>query len=506
MSSRQVAKNTLFLYFRTIFVMGVSIYTSRVVLDVLGVEDYGIYNAVGGFVTMFTVLSGTLTAASQRFIAFELGKKDSDVKKVFSATLTIHLVLAGIILLLMETVGLWFLNSKMNISPDKLDAANWVFQCSAITFCINLICIPYNAAIIAYEKMSAFAYISIVEVSLKLCSVYLLYVIAFDSLICYSMFMLLIALLLRVIYSAYCTKHCPGCKFGISFDKQMFKSIFSFSGWNFIGSASAILNTQGINMLMNLFFGVTLNAARGVAVQLDNALNTFVNNFMMALSPQITKGYSAGNYEYVNKLIISGTKFSFFLFYFLCTPVYFCSDYILHLWLKQVPDYSSLFVRCAILCTITQTLSQCLYRAMLATGNIKKYQIVVGSLSLLAFPLTYICYKVGLPAEYGYITTIIMSAICLLVRIKMLKSMIPLFSPKLFSKDVLLRISYTVIPALALCVVFHMLYEVNSFMTFIVESLVILSVSSVFIWFIGFNKNEKRYILSFFFKKFATKE
>lgn len=491
-----MARNTLYLYFRTLFVMAVTIFCSRIILDTLGVEDYGIYNVVGGFVSMFSILSGTLTASSQRFIAFELGKDDADIKKTFSTTVSTHILLAVVIFLLLESVGLWFLNCKMNIDSERLTAANWVFHCSVITFCVNLISIPYNAAIIAYEKMSAFAYISIFEVLVKLAAVYALYVIAFDSLITYALFMLMIAITLRLIYGFYCTRHCPDCRYQFILDKSTFKTILGFSGWNFIGSSSAILNGHGINMLMNLFFGVTLNAARGIATQVDGALNTFVQNFMLALSPQITKSFAAKDFGYFNKLIVIGTKFSFFLFWIIAMPCFFCADYILNLWLKQVPEGSTVFLRCAILYTMAQSLSLCLYHAMLATGKIKKYQIIVGSISLLAFPATYICYKIGLPAEYGYFTTIFFSLVCLVARLFLLEEMVPTFSKLTFVRDVLGRCTIACILSLVFMIMLDHIYQVSAFAPFIIKACSIMAVSTIIIGTVGINRQERLYLVN----------
>ena len=328
-NSKRVAKNTLYLYLRTLLVMLISIYTSRIILDVLGIEDYGIYNVVGGFVSMFSVLSGTLTAASQRFLAFELGTNNPDVKTVFSTSVTIHLVLALCVFLLLEILVIWFLNYKMNIPTERLYAANWVFQCSVLTFCISLISIPYSAAIIAYEKMSAFAYISILDVVLKLLAVYVLYLIKYDVLIVYAVLMLLIATMQRFIYNLYCSRNIKDCCYRFTYNRNVFLQMLKFSGWNFIGSSAAVMNGHGINMIVNLFFGVSMNAARGIASQVEHATSAFVQNFMMALNPQLTKSYASGDYAYVNKLIILGTKYCFYLNWIICLPIIINCDYIL---------------------------------------------------------------------------------------------------------------------------------------------------------------------------------
>lgn len=491
---RRMAKNTLYLYIRTLIVMGVSIYTSRVVLDVLDVEDYGIYNVVGGFVSMFSMLSGTLTAASQRFLAFELGKKESEIKKVFSTTITIHVLLAIALFFLLETVGLWFVNSKMNVSPDRISAANWVFQCSVITFCVNLISIPYNAAIIAYEKMAAFAYVSIFEVVAKLICTYLLYIIASDSLIIYAVFMLLVALVLRILYGVYCYRNFKECRYTFKLEKDMFRQIMSFSGWNFIGSSAAILNGQGINMLMNLFFGVTINAARGLASQVDTAINTFVQNFMMALNPQITKSFAAGDFVYVNSLIVLGTKVAVFLFWLLCLPIFINTDFVLEVWLKVVPDYAVDFVRLGMLFTLCQNLSHCLYTTMLATGRIMKYQLIVGSLSILAFPSTWLFFHLGFSPAWGYWSMIFFSLVCLLARLVLLREMVPFFSASNYAKKDLLPILTVIAPTALAAYSLHRFNGPATSRTFLVETVVCLMICVLGILYVGLSKVERNQI------------
>ena len=479
---------------RTLLVMSISIFTSRIILDILGIEDYGVYNVVGGFVSMFSVLSGTLIAASQRYLSYELGKKDSDIGKIFSTTLTIHFLLAIILFVLFESVGLWFVNCKMNIDPERLFAANIVFQCSVITFCVNLISIPYNAAIIAHEKMAAFAYISILEVVLKLLLVYVLYIITYDPLISYAFFMMIVALLLRAVYSLYCRFHFQGCKFSFTINKSVFKEILSFCGWNFIGSSAAVLNSQGINLLINLFFGVSLNAARGIASQVDNAINTFVQNFMMALNPQITKSYASGDYFYVNKMVIQGTKFTFFMFWILCLPVFINADFILSIWLKQVPDYAALFIRLGLIYNLCQNLSQCLYTTMLATGEIKKYQLIVGGISLLAFPTTYLFYHFGLPVEWSYWSMIIFSFVCLVARLFLLQKMVPQFCMISFIKKVIIPIVFVIVPLIICSMFIHNSFGTPCWKSFISESIIYISLSIIAIFIIGITKSERLYI------------
>ena len=502
-NTKKVAKNTLYLYVRTFLVMSISIYTSRIVLDVLGVDNYGIYNVVGGFVSFFSVFSGSLTAATQRFLAFELGKEKPQIKKVFSTAVNIHIIMALILFLLLETVGVWFLYNKMNIIPERKDAAMWVFQCSTLTFCISLISIPYNAAIIAYEKMSVFAYISLIEVIVKLGLVYILYITSSDPLVTYAIMMLLVAVGLRMIYSSYCRSNFKECKYSLILDRDTFKEIFSFNAWNFIGSTASVMNAHGINVLINLFFGVTFNAARGIATQIDGAINSFVQNFMMALNPQIVKNFASKDFVLLNRMILLGTKYAFYLLLCVCLPVFLNIDFILKIWLVKVPDSTSIFVRCAIIFSLCQCLSQCLYSAMLATGKIKKYQIVVGGISLLAFPLSYIFFKVGLAAEYGYVATIICSLLCLLARLNMLQDMIPGFSSKEYFIKVLFPVISTTIPVLLIVYSISKLAVEVDLLVFITQTCCCVLISFFGIMFIGLSRNERTYILNIIKRKFV---
>ena len=501
-NNKRIAKNTIYLYCRTFFVMLVSIYTSRVVLDALGVEDFGIYNVVGGFVMMFSLLSSTLTASTQRFISYEMGKDNPLLSKVFSAALSIHLILAVVILLLFETFGLWFLNSKMNIASERMDAANWVFQCSALAFCVQLISIPYNALIISHERMDIFAYISIYEVCAKLGIAYLLTLSNYDKLVVYAILMFGVALSLRLIYGLYCQKHFPESIFRFLYEKALYVKMLSFSSWNFIGSTAGILNTQGINVLINFFFGVTLNAARGIAVQVDTAINGFVLNFMTALNPQITKSFAAGNYSHMVGLMCKGGKYAAYLFWLISLPIFLETEYILDIWLKKVPDYAPIFVRYVLIFSLCQTLSQTLYIGMLATGKIKKYQMVVGTLSLMAFPTTYVFYRMGYPAEWGYIATIFFSIVCLVARLFMLQEIIPTFSWRIYTFKTILRVLSVVIVTFAIMYLLHeKVVLVNKLANCCVMLTFSLFLTSLAIYILGLEKTERAYTLGLIRKK-----
>ena len=340
-NTSRIAKNTLLLYFRMLLTMGVSLYTSRVILNALGIEDYGIYNVVGGVVAMFGILSGSLSVAISRFITFELGKGDLDkLKRIFCTSVNIQVILIAIITILMETIGIWFLNNKMVIPEERLAAANWVFQFSVITFALNLLSVPYNAVIIAHEKMSAFAYISIIDVTLKLIVAFIIAYNPFDKLVYYGLLIMICGVINRSIYAIYSKRHFEEATYRMIFDKGLMKEMFGFAGWNYFGSSAYVLNTQGVNMLLNTFFGVTVNAARGVAVQVNAAVSHFIDNFMTAVTPQITKSYATNDRDYCFKLVNKGAKYGFFLMLLMSLPIFLETETILNLWLKNPPENS----------------------------------------------------------------------------------------------------------------------------------------------------------------------
>ena len=492
-NNKRIAKNTLLLYCRMLFLMVVSLYTSRVVLNALGVEDFGIYNVVGGIVAMFTVLSGSLSAAISRFITYELGKGNQDnLNKIFSSAVTIQLGLAGIIILLAETIGLWFLNTKMNIPESRMEAANWVFQFSILTFAINLVSVPYNASIIAHEKMSAFAYISILEAVGKLTIAYLIVISPIDKLIFYAILMCGVALVVRFTYGNYCKKHFSECTYHFIWDKQLLKQMFGFAGWNFIGAASAVLRDQGGNMIINLFCGPTVNAARAVAFQVNNAIHGFVSNFMTALNPQITKSYAAGDRDYMMKLIHQGARLSFYILLLLSLPVIINAHYILTLWLKIVPEHTTLFVQLVLIFAMSESISNPLITAMLATGNIRNYQIIVGGLQMMNLPISYVLLRYGCIPETVLIVAICISQCCLAARLYMLRGMIGISIREYISKVYVNVLSVTIISAILPCILFYYLSE--TFISFLVICVVSIICTFTVIYFIGCNQKERKFI------------
>ncbi len=496
-NNKRIAKNTLLLYSRMLLIMAVTLYTSRVVLATLGVEDFGIYNVVGGVVAMFGVISGSLSAAISRFITYELGKGNKDrLRIVFSSSVLIQTGLALVIFILAEFAGVWFLNNKMNIPSERLDAANWVLQCSIFTFMVNLISVPYNAAIIAHERMKAFAYVSILEAVLKLVVVFVLYISLFDKLKIYAVLLVSVAITIRFIYGYYCKKRFEECTFHFVYDKNVLKDIGGFAGWNFIGSSSGILRDQGGNILINMFCGPAVNAARGIASQVHTAVYGFITNFMTALNPQITKSYAVGNREYLMFLLFQGARFSFYLLLLLSLPIILNTHYILDLWLTTVPEHTVNFVRLVLIFALSESISQPLITAQNATGKIRNYQLVVGGMQMLNLPFSYLLLHIGFIPECVLVVSVVISQCCLAVRLFMLRRTIGL-SARRFVKKVYVN---------ALCVsilsfVFPFWVKEcldRSSVSFLSISALTLICTSAIILFVGCNRNEREKILGKF--------
>lgn len=474
--------------------MIVSLYTSRVILNALGVEDFGIYNVVGGVVAMFSVISGSLSAAISRFITYELGKGDqSKLNKIFSASVTIQLLLSLIIVVLIESVGVWFLNAKMTIPAERMTAANWVLQFSIVTFVINLISVPYNAAIIAHERMSAFAYISILEAVCKLTIAFLIMVSPMDKLIFYAILMCMVSVIVRFTYGHYCKKHFAECTYHFHWDADILKKMFGFAGWNFIGASSAVLRDQGGNIVINLFYGPTVNAARGIAIQVNSAIMGFVSNFMTALNPQITKSYASGDREYMMTLIFQGARLSFYMLLLLSLPVLVNTHYILVLWLKLVPEHAVLFVQLILIFAMSESISNPLVTAMLATGKIRNYQIVVGGLQMMNLPISYVCLRFGCIPETVLVVAIAISQCCLAARLYMLRRMIGLSSiqymKKVYFNVIAVALLSVMIPAIL------SMYMEESFLSFAILSLLAMACTIAVELYVGCNGKERAFVI-----------
>ena len=493
-ANKRIAKNTLVLYVRMLFTMGISLFTSRVVLQTLGVEDYGISSVVGGVISMFTFINAAMVSSTQRYLNFELVRGDANqLRSVFSTSLQIHALIALAIIVLSETVGLWFLNEKLVIPEARMTAAMWVYQCSILSCAVSIMSTPYNAVIVAHEKMSAFAYISILDVSLKLLVVYLLVVLPFDKLIILAILNLLVQLFIRYIYTLYCHRHFPESYFQFRFNKTLFKEMFGFAGWSFWGNLAAILYTQGLNMMLNIFFGPIVNAARGIAVQVQSAVQQFVGGFQTALNPQITKNYASNNLPQMHSLMFRSARFSFLLLFFLSLPVLMETNFILTLWLKTVPDDAVVFTQIMICISLIYTTANPCIIANQATGKVKIYQMVVGGILLLILPISYVVLKLGAPAYSVFIVHFCIESLAQFSRMYMLRKLIhlPLWQ---YMKNIYIPIVSTVVIAIILPLVVRMQVAEGWLRFLAVGFTCVLSVGASS-YFIGFTKQERVFFL-----------
>ena len=494
-NNKRIAKNTIVLYIRTLFVMLISLYTSRVILEALGVEDYGIYQVVGGIVAMFSVISSSLSTAISRFLTFEIGHGNKErLKKIFSTSITIQLVIAAVILVLSEVIGVWFMETKMQIPAERFSAARWVLHCSLFTFCINLLSVPYNACIIAHERMSAFAYIGIFEAVMKLVISYLIMVSPIDKLIFYALLMMSLALTIRLIYGIYCNRQFVESRVRVGFDKDIFKEMLGFSGWSFFNNTAFILNGQGVNMLMNVYFGVVVNAARGIAVQVESAVLQFVNSFTTAVNPQITKCYACGDLDSMHKLVCRGAKFSYFSMLLLALPIILEAKQILNLWLVDVPEYAVIFVQLSLVMGLCDCIGNSGYTACMATGKLKKYSIIITSVAILEFPLAWLLFAIDAFPEYAYYTYIGIKVIILVVRMFLLESMIGL-KVRMYIKNVFVPIILTTLIAIVLPIAVSLFMAPTIFRLMVIIFMSVVSVA-VNTLCIGMTLNERRAIIS----------
>lgn len=493
-NNKRIAKNTLLLYVRMLFGMLVSLFTSRVILQTLGVEDYGVYNVVGGVITMFTFLNSAMSSATSRYITFEIGKGNMEqLKKVFSTALQIHAAIALLIVTLGETVGLWFLMNELVIPDGRMEAAMWVYQCSIVTAVVTIMSVPYNADIIAHEKMSAFAYISVLEIILKLAIVYLLVVLPFDKLKVYAVLVLMVGLLIRYIYTRYCHKHFEESHYIHRIDKPLLKEMSSFAGWSFWGNLAAILYSQGLNMMLNIFFGPVVNAARGIATQIQSVVTQFVTNFQMALNPQITKTYASGEMDKMHSLMFRSARFSFMLLFFLSLPIMLETNYILTLWLGIVPENTVIFARIIIAISLIYTIANPCVIANQATGKVKVYQAVVGGLLLLILPISYIVLKMGAPAYSVFIVHFCVESVAQFARMYMLRNMIdlPLLS---YVKNIYLPIMGVVLLSVVLPMLVYNNMQEGIIRFLIVGMTCVLSVAMTSL-FVGMTRNERSFLI-----------
>ena len=420
--NRKIAKNTLFLYLRMFFVMMATLYTSRVVLKALGAEDYGLYNVVGGLVTIFAFLNGAMGAATSRYITFELGRKNSNgVNKTFNTALIIHIVIALLIVILAETIGLWFFYEKMNIPEDRTNAAFWVYQISIVTCFFSLTQVPYNAMIVAKEDIKIYAFVGVFEAGLKLCIAFIISLSIIDKLVFYAFLICLVQIVIMLFYRLYCNRHFVESKINICKDKHLYKEMFAYACSDMIGNVSVLAQGQGLNILLNIFFGPVVNAARGIAYQVQGAVSQFSNNFMTAVKPQIIKSYAERDIAGMMNLVKYSSCFSFYLMLAICYPIILEVNYILHLWLGDYPEHSANFLRLALVICLIQTIKTPRSTVFHATGHIKRVNIIVGLILCSALPLGYVFLKLGYSPESVIVSSIITLVVSEFISVYLLK-------------------------------------------------------------------------------------
>lgn len=501
-NNKRIVKNTLFMYFRMMLMMLVGLYTSRVVLIILGINDFGIYNIVGGMVVLFSFINNAIVSSTQRHLSYELGKPNGDVTKVFSACFNIHVFIAVVIFCLSETIGLWFLNTQMNIPSNRMTAANWCFQFSVILCLANIIRAPHNAIIISYERMSFYAYISIFEAILKLLIVYVLSILYVDKLIMFSILMFSVTALTNVLYWIYCSRNIKTAHIVTVKNRDMYKELLSFSSWAFLGSMANVGLQQGINLIINIFFGVALNAAVGIANQINSAVSQFVMGFQQALNPQLIQTEASKDHSRQQDLICKSSKFSFFIMLIVSSPLMINLPYVLSFWLGSYPSHSVSICNLILIGVLISCLSGPLWVSIYATGNIKAYQITVSCVALSILPIIYIGGKLGMSPEHMFLIRTLSFTLVIAVQLYFCRQYISL-SIKLFLNNVIKPI----IIVTGLFIIFYYIMrqyipEATTFIELIEQTILYVSFLGCSICFIGINVDERNFLFKIISNKF----
>lgn len=494
-NNKRVAKNTLLLYLRMFMMTCISLYTSRIMLQALGVDNMGIYNVVGGVVGLMSILNGAMAVSTQRYLSFGLGQGNlKNLAQVFTTCFTIYILLCAILFVLSETVGLWMINNKLLIASDRMFAVNWVYQFSVFTCITSLLVSPYNAAIIAHEKMGIYAYFSIINVFLQLVIVYLIQVFPMDVLISYGFLLMVVSLINTAFNWIYCLKKFPECRLIRFFDKAKFKELLSYSGWNLFGSMGGVLRVQGIAVLLNMFFTPAVNAAMAIATQVNGKVEMFFTNFMVAVRPQIVKYYAQGDFDSMVRLITRSSKFSFYLIFFVGLPVLIESPYIINLWLGQLPEYVIPFVRLMIILSAIDSMTQPIMAAAHATGNIRFYQVCVGSVMLANLPISYVCLSLGCSPYVVIVVSICLSVFCTFLRLWILQRLMP-FPIMQYLNDAYIKPIVVAVIAAILPLLLH-LYILPSFINVMIICSLCVVCTALSIYLFGLTKGERVYLRS----------
>lgn len=486
LKNKRIAKNTLYLYIRTIIVMGISLYTSRVILKALGATDFGIYNLVGSAVVLFTFINSAMTSSTQRYLNVAIGQNiPGNITKVFSSSILIHFLIAGIFLILAETVGLWFVTTKLNIPPDRESAALGVYQITVLTTCLSTIRCPYNAAIIAYERMDYFAKISIVEAAIKLGISFVILISPIDRLIFYALLLLLSGIFIMIWCKIFCDRNFKAIRITRVADKPTIRSMMGFSLWSLLGSGSLMASNQGINMLLNMSFNVIVNAALGIAYQVNTAAATLVSNFQTAFMPQITKSYASNEKEYLNRLIYTTSRYSFLLCFVVSYPIFTNCDAILSFWLSSYPEFTPGMVKVIIICVGFDALSGPLWMAAHAKGNIRNYQITVSCLLLLTLVACYVAVKLGYSPVVAFGSRIIVLVLLYIYRLIYTKRAVDLNIGH-YVRDVIFRCGLIILISVAIAMLV-MRINMNEFLKIVID----FTCASLLILICGLNSSER---------------
>ena len=503
-NNKRIAKNTLVLYVRMFIMMAISLYTSRVVLKTLGVEDFGIYNVVGGIVSMMGLINGAMSVSTTRYLTFELGKGDLvRLKQTFRMCVNIYGLLALILLILSETIGLWFLNTQLVIPDDRMVAANWVFQFSILSTIFSLLTNPYNAVIISREKMSVYAYISLADAVLKLAIVYLLLFIPFDKLIVYGFLLMLLIILNTSIYFIYCNRKYQESRYSFYWETPLFKQLLSYTGWNLFGSASSLVKGQGLNILLNMFFNPSVNAARGIAYQVNTTVSQFFTNFYTAVRPQITKYYAQGDLDNMFKLVFRSSKMAFFLILLISLPIIIEAPFVIQLWLGQLPEYVVPFMRLILVITAVDAMANPLMTTAHATGKIALYQSVVGTMTILNIPVSYLFLHLGCGPIIVFEISLIIAIVNIFLRLWIVKRLVN-FPVLEYLKNVFFNCLFvTVLSAIIPLAVYQFVAD-DILSAFVVCLLAVLSTITT-VYYVGLNKNERLFVSEFVTKKLRRK-
>ena len=502
-NNKTIAKNTLMLYMRAILMMGIGLYTSRIILKALGITDFGIYNAVGGIIAMFGFISSSLSNATSRFITIAIGRGDqSYTNRTYGNIKVMYYILCVVIVLFAETVGLWFLFNKMTIPADRMSAAFWVYQYSVLSSVVGFISVPYNSAIIAHERMSAFAYISLLDATLKLIICFLLQMSPYDKLIVYATLLFFVGVIDRIIYAVYCNKRFEEVHAPARIDKEQLREILTMSGWSLSGNLFWILNTQGVNLILNVFFGPVVNAARGIAMQVQGVMGQFVTNFQTAINPQITKSYANVEYDRMHSLLHLSSKFSYFLMLLMSVPVFIEAPIILKWWLGTIPDNTIVYLRIILLYSVFATLANPLWIAVLATGKLKKYQLWDNMVQALVLPISYIAFKYFHAASYWvFIILLVAEIVEIFVRVWVV---LPLINHKYldYIREVVIPLVLVSFIAPLVPLALSNYLSTNEVVEFFMISVISVLSSFLFIWLLGMKRSERGYFVEFLKKRY----